>query len=156
LSPSGIYANTVFSPSASILTDVYGLWNLTIDSVKDVDGIQHFVILQRVPAAMQGNSLGISASDGPLVLCLLAITWNRPGDDEFINNVAKTLLIDIERTTKAGGLFNRWKYLNYAANFQDPIISYGEASKANLQDVSKRYDPTRLFQTGVPGGFKLF
>jgi len=156
LDPSGIYANTVFSLSASILTEVYGLWNSTIDSIKHVDGIQHFVIFQRVPAAMQGTSLGIKAQDGPLVLCLLAITWNRPGDDELINSVAKTLLTQIERTTKAAGLFNRWKYLNYAANFQDPITSYGEASKANLQDVSKRYDPTGLFQTGVPGGFKLF
>ena len=155
-SSSGIYVNTVFSPSGSIFQDIYALWNSTVDSIRNVSGIQHFMILQRIPAVIRGNSLGLVASEGPLVLCLLEIAWAQPGDDQYINNMAKTLISRIEQATKAAHLFNRYKYLNYAANFQDPIGSYGVVSKINLQQISKKYDPNGVFQISVPGGFKLF
>lgn len=148
--------NTLFGPSESILREVHALWNSTVDSIRNVTGIQYLVIFQRTPAVVSGNSLGLEASEGPLVLCLLSITWTQPSDDDLINNMAKTLISRIEQATKAADLFHRFKYLNYAANFQDPIGSYGAVSQANLQRVSKKYDPTGLFQTGVPGGFKLF
>lgn len=109
-----------------------------------------------MPAVVPGNSLGLNASEGPLVLCLLSITWNKAEDDDLINRVAKTLISRIEQATKAAGLFQNFKYLNYAANFQNPLASYGQDNVANLRKVSKKYDPTGLFQTGVPGGFKLF
>ena len=70
--------------------------------------------------------------------------------------VTQGLLGQIETATKAAGVFNAFKYLNYAAGSQDPISGYGAASKSNLQSVSKKYDPSGFFQTGVPGGFKLF
>ncbi|THC87606.1 hypothetical protein EYZ11_012949 [Aspergillus tanneri] len=53
-------------------------------------------------------------------------------------------------------LYIPFKYLNYADKSQDPFSSYGEANKAHLIAVGKRYDPNELFQKGLPGGFKLF
>lgn len=154
--PRGIYVNTVFVPGGSILQETFALWNSTVDSIRNVSGIQHFMILQKVPTVVSGNSLGLDASEGPLVLCLLEIAWSQPRDDQYINKMAQKLIGRIEEATKAAKLFNRYKYLNYAANFQDPIGSYGAASKVNLQRISKKYDPTGIFQTSVPGGFKLF
>ena len=147
--------NTVFRSDQTIIPQVYGLWNATVDSIKAVDGIQYFLIFQRVPAVEPGNSLGISSSEGTLILCLLSVTWTKAEDDKLINAVAENLFDDIESTTKTAGVFNDYKYLNYAASFQDPIRSYGNASVANLQRVSKKYDPSRFFQTVVGGGFKL-
>ena len=152
---SGLYANTVFSPSLPILEKVYSLWNSTVDSVIAVEGIQHFIIFQRIPAKVQGNSLGLGSSRDPLVLCLLSITWNNVEDDKLVYRVAETLISTIEQATKTAGLFNKYKYLNYAANFQDPISSYGNESVSRLRQVSAKYDPKGFFQTGVPGGFKL-
>ena len=103
-----------------------------------------------------GNSLGLNPSGGPLVLTLLSITWNDAKDDALIDRVAKDLISRIEVLAKAAGLFNEYKYLNYAANFQNPIASYGPASLENLREVSRKYDPTGVFQDRVPGGFKLF
>jgi hypothetical protein len=40
--------------------------------------------------------------------------------------------------------------------WQDPIDSYGVTVKKELQEVSKKYDPTGMFQKQVPGGVKLF
>jgi len=53
------------------------------------------------------------------------------------------------------GVWNEFIYLNYAAPWQKPITSYGQANKNFLQSVSKEYDPNSLFQKAVPGGFKL-
>lgn len=49
-----------------------------------------------------------------------------------------------------------WLYLNYAAQDQDPIASYGADSVERLKAASRKFDPQGLFQRNVPGGFKLF
>ena len=48
-----------------------------------------------------------------------------------------------------------FKYMNYAAPFQDPLASYGEMGLQWLRQVSKKYDPDQVFQDLVPGGFGL-
>ncbi len=45
------------------------------------------------------------------------------------------------------GLYNEYLCLNYAAPWPDPISGYGAAVKAQLQAVSKMYDPRGVFQT---------
>ncbi|KAI8628514.1 FAD-binding domain-containing protein [Xylariaceae sp. FL1651] len=46
-------------------------------------------------------------------------------------------------------------YLNYADIDQDPLGSYGASNVQFLKDVAARYDPTGVFQTRIPGGFKV-
>ena len=154
----GIYANTVFLPTLAILEQVYSLWNNTISSVQNVAYLSYTMAFQRIPTTIPGNenSLGLSASAGNLVLCLLSFAWGNAADDTLMYNVTKTLIDLIEQATKQAGLYNQFLYLNYAANFQDPLSSYGVVSKMHLKAVSRKYDPTGVFQTGVPGGFKLF
>ena len=134
---------------------MYTLWNSTVASVKGVEGLQYFVIFQKLPAREAGNSLGLGSMQAPMVLCLLSITWNNAQDDDLINRVAKALINDIEQATQAAGLFERYKYLNYAASWQNPIDSYGSQSVQTLRGVSAKYDHGGFFQTQVPGGFKL-
>lgn len=152
----GIYVNTVFQPSAGIIEEVYQLWSSTIDSIKAIPGIAYFLVFQRTPAIVPGNALGLEGFDDPLVLCVLSVTWAQAQDDATVNSVTQALIEKIDQATKAAGLFHEFKHLNYAASWQDPISSYGPASKANLQAVSKKFDPQGFFQTSIPGGFKLF
>jgi len=91
-----------------------------------------------------------------LVNALLTTSWALSSDDELINRVAARFVHEVDALAKAKGLFNRFVYLNYANKTQNPIDGYGAVSKANLQAVSRKYDPKGLFQSGVPGGFKLF
>ena len=151
-----IYVNTVFRPTAGIIEAVYQLWSSTTESIKNIPGIAYFLILQRMPVTEPGNALGLEDVDDLLVLCLLSVTWTEAQDDATINSVTQTLIEQIDQATSAAGAFHRFKYLNYAAPFQDPITSYGPASNAQLRAVSKKYDPEGFFQIGVPGGFKLF
>ncbi|KAK3360941.1 FAD binding domain-containing protein [Lasiosphaeria ovina] len=46
-------------------------------------------------------------------------------------------------------------YLNYADPSQDPLGSYGADNVAFLRRVAAEYDPNGVFQSRVPGGFKI-
>ena len=54
------------------------------------------------------------------------------------------------------GVDSQYIYLNYAANWEDPIAGYGEVVKSRLQEVSRKFDPEGVFQRMCPGGFKLW
>jgi hypothetical protein len=157
MSFSGIYVNTVFSPTLAILEEVYALWNATVPSITGVDNIAYGLILQRLPTTIPGsdNSLGLGPSAVFDVLCLLSVTWNNAADDALIYSTTEALIEKIAQATKAQSLFNEFEYLNYAAYFQDPLQGYGTTNLNTLSAVSKKYDPLGFFQTGVPGGFKL-
>lgn len=46
-------------------------------------------------------------------------------------------------------------YVNYAGSNQDPICGYGTKNVAYLKKIAQKYDPNGVFQTLLPGGFKL-
>lgn len=96
--------------------------------------------------------MGLDAEDH-LGLVTLALTWSKSEDSQLVLATTELLMKEIESVSSSKSNF---VYLNYAASYQDPVSSYGSASKAFLRSVSKKYDPEGLFQTGVPGGFKLF
>ncbi|KAH6665549.1 hypothetical protein B0J14DRAFT_680709 [Halenospora varia] len=152
-----IYATTVFYPTLALLTKVCDLFMQTFDQVQNVAGITHALVIQRLPSTIPGkqNSLGLGPDAGYLVQLSLSTSWSNKSDDHLIDDMAKRLLGDIGVVTKAANAYDDFKYLNYAASWQDPFASYGFANLENLWKVSRKYDPTGLFQTGVPGGFKL-
>ena len=129
-----------------------------------IPGLVFSLTIQPIPtattsksAALGGNSLGLEpSSDGALVLCLLSTTWDTQADDAQIASTVQNLNTQIIGAAKAKGLFDEWGYLNYAAEFQDPIGGYGAMISARLRAVSQRYDPGQAFQKNVPGGFKLY
>lgn len=61
-----------------------------------------------------------------------------------IEDLAKSLDADLD-----------WRYLNYADPSQDPLSSYGSANVDFIRKVASKYDPEGIFQTRVPGGFKI-
>ena len=100
--------------------------------------------------------MGLDRYDEPLVLSLLSVSWLNETDDALITDTAKKLFDDIDKRAAEENLAVGWKYLNYAAKWQDVIGGYGEVNKGKLQEASRKYDPDGLFQRGVPGGYKLF
>lgn len=55
---------------------------------------------------------------------------------------------DITRSVK-------FRYLNYSDVSDDPLATYGDDNVKRMREVAKKYDPTGIFQTRVPGGFKI-
>lgn len=48
-----------------------------------------------------------------------------------------------------------FRYLNYSDSSQDPLGSYGKENIKRMRDAAAKYDPDGVFQTRVPGGFKV-
>lgn len=48
-----------------------------------------------------------------------------------------------------------FRYLNYSDSSQDPLRSYGKENVKKMREAAAKYDPTGIFQTRVPGGFKV-
>ncbi|KAI4141696.1 MAG: hypothetical protein L6R39_005230, partial [Caloplaca ligustica] len=165
-SPDGfrqLYRTTTFQNSLPFLQKVYDLFAATVPAIQNIPDIQWALTFQPIvpaitsrSAPLGGNSLGLDPAAGPLVNCLLTGTWSRTSDDATATDTAKQLFTDIEAAARQQGLYNAYKYLNYADGSQDVINGYGTASKRALQHASHKYDPRGVFQTRVPGGFKLF
>ena len=140
----------------------FELANQTVQGIQDVQNLTFSLSFQPLPQivigygiANGGNSLGLDSSDGDLVNVLLTVQWAQTSDDAAVNKAAQDLFTQAEAASKSFNTYNPYLYLNYAADFQNPIAGYGAASIANLNAVSKKYDSDQLFQKQVPGGFKL-
>ncbi|PQE14459.1 oxidoreductase FAD-binding protein [Rutstroemia sp. NJR-2017a BBW] len=158
-----IFATTSFYYSAAHLQNIYSLFKNAVASVENTKGIRWTLTYWRIhssvatkSAAYGGNSTGLDTSGGSLVLCVLTYSWEDASDDEAMNGAAKLFIEEVDKLSSDAGLFNRYKYVNYSAGYQDPISGYGDEMKAKLQETSKKYDPEGFFQTNVPGGFKIF
>ncbi|KAJ4992468.1 FAD binding domain-containing protein [Stagonosporopsis vannaccii] len=111
-------------------------------------------ILEKM-TARGGNALGLSATDGPLMNGLVALRWSDAADDSRLNKFAAAVKDRTVAAAKAKGKDVPYLYMNYASPWQDPVASYGAANKARLQRISKKYDPTAVFERLQPGYFKL-
>lgn len=154
--PSGLYVTITFRHHPALYGDVWNLFNASTASIRCVTGIQYYLIFQPTPELSVNNFLGFNPADERLVVCLLSVTYSNESDDVIVTETAKSLFANIATAAAKRGVAHPFIYLNYAAPWQDPIMSYGARNKAALQAASKKYDPEGLFQEGVPGGFKLF
>ncbi len=86
---------------------------------------------------------------------LISALWPDSVSNTAVEQVSREALSAIESRAKQKGLLRKFQYINYAAPYQTPLASYGAENLEFLGRVSKKYDPHALFQTRVPGGFKL-
>ncbi|KAL8733401.1 MAG: hypothetical protein Q9181_003609 [Wetmoreana brouardii] len=100
-----------------------------------------------------GNALGLQAT-GQTWFALDTAHWSAD-DDVAIHNATRGILARIEDITKTDGNHLPYRFMNDASYDQDVIGSYGAANVQRLKAVQEKYDPDRVFQTLVPGGFKL-
>lgn len=131
--------------------------------LKAIEGLTTSFTLQAYPkslldktASAGGNSLGIDSSEGPLMSILILSFWQNKVDDDKIHSTFQDVIEAIDLDASKRGTAVLYKYMNYAAPFQDPISSYGPESRVKLQIASKKYDPEGLFQKGLSGGWNLF
>jgi hypothetical protein len=111
-------------------------------------------ILEKM-ATRGGNPLGLSAADGPIMNLLIALRWIDTTDDSRLNQFALKVKDRAVAAAKATGKHKDYLYMNYASPWQDPVAGYGAANKAKLQQISKKYDPSGVFEKLQPGYFKL-
>jgi hypothetical protein len=103
-----------------------------------------------------GNALGLNESDDDLIVVLLSVTWVLADRGPRITQALREFVDEVQAKAKELKVWNRYIEPNFAADFQDVMAGFGQNSLTFLRDTSLKYDPDKLFQTQVPGGFKLW
>jgi hypothetical protein len=142
-----------------MLNATYNNWNTSLASIESIPGIVWSLALDPLPPSFYAqhantNSMGLSDASGSLVIAQLTASWDDEGDDETVQEAAHALIKGIECDAKRLGAYEPFLYLNYAAEWQDPIASYGEESVERLRRVSREVDPRGVFRDSVKG-FKI-
>ncbi|KAM4057466.1 FAD binding domain-containing protein [Hirsutella rhossiliensis] len=102
-----------------------------------------------------GNSLGLANVKEDQIVFWLASRWTDPSLDDMME-AARRKFIDVsEAVAKKHGTYSPFLYINFAAPSQEPLCGYGAESVAFLNKTAKKYDPHGVFQTLMPGGFKI-
>lgn len=140
--------------NASIYSQLFQTFMDAVDSISDVEGLVLDFLMQPHPVTNGTNSLGLSPNVTDRVLVDIGAAYNNAADDDTVDAAVQGTFDQHVQILQDAGLFLNFTYLNYAGTNQDPIGTYGDLPA--LQGVSKRYDPHGIFQTAVPGGFKLF
>lgn len=83
------------------------------------------------------------------------LAWKTPSLDDQFHAWGNQYIDELAKFADSVGAGNPFIYLDYAYKTQDPLASYGEENLAKMKKVAEKYDPEGVFQTMVPGGFKL-
>ena len=158
---SQVFCTTSFELSLQHLHDTVDLFKKRVATVESIEEMRWTLTFQRlhgnIPAKgieNGGNVTGLPAETPSLVIAILTYSWSQSSDDEIMDTAAKGFLNEVEALSIKKGLYHPYKYLNYAAGFQKPLESHISSSRQVLEAVSMKYDPQRVFQKRVPGGFK--
>ncbi len=137
---------------------MFQIYNATLSEMlsKNIPGAGVQWLIQPQPVTNGTNSLGLPKGVTDVVITDMTVGWNNASDDATMVAFLDTMLSRQTQALISKGVYIPFIYLNYAGASQDPIGSYGYSIKSQLQTVSKKYDPNGVFQTLVPGGFKLF
>lgn len=128
-------------------------------------GFKPGIVIQPIPAnaiaatkECGGNALEIESLDGgALTLVLLTFGWSDATDDDAMYGFAENFRARCEETAKSMGLWNRYLYINYSKEDQDPFGGHGENNRERLKRTQKEVSPKGVFTSeGLNRGyFKL-
>ncbi|KAI1841301.1 hypothetical protein JX266_012537 [Neoarthrinium moseri] len=137
-----------------------------VEAMKEIIGADNFstvLFLQPIPSSLGrigqqrgGNMLGLQNVKDNAVMWTGGVTVY---SDEAALSVAKEGLDRMSAQIKSFSESNSggidFIYANYADDSQDPLGSYGADNVQHMREVAAKYDPTGVFQTRIPGGFKI-
>lgn len=102
-----------------------------------------------------GNPLGLDSKKGVYLAYAEVVEWFGSEYDDAVNAWVESTTIAINAATEKEGLYDPFNYMGDAAAFQTVYPGYGAVNQKKLLDISRKYDPLRIFQTLWPGGFKI-
>jgi hypothetical protein len=156
------FASISFGNSAEMMEE---FWQMTNEAVKPLLGIDSFLLslsYQPMPVMITERSASVDML-GPIqtqgnmfnVHFALGVDEEERYRDSVIQDIVRKLFAAAEKRATELGLRRDFVPLTYADGWQDPIGRRSEMSKKELAAICRKYDPRRVFQTQVPGGFKL-
>ncbi|KAH7305029.1 hypothetical protein B0I35DRAFT_382201 [Stachybotrys elegans] len=142
---------TIAATSADFMVEIVSLFEARNDALFAAAGGSPVVpflnfqpISTNVLSAMRqrgGNSMGLDASGGPLMIVQLTVSWEDPSLDAIIEESLQELIGVIERRAEELGLGNGFVYMNYAGSTQRVQHRFGPDSEKRLKAIAKKWDP---------------
>ncbi|KAK5994161.1 FAD-dependent monooxygenase sdcF [Cladobotryum mycophilum] len=161
---SEVTASITITNDFKTLREIWDTTNAVYNAIPHKDKIDWLVSFIPQPKIQQsfskangyeGNSLGLTNIKDDQIVIWLTSRWTDATLDGEMNDARKKFISAATDVAKKHGTFHPFVYINYAAPTQDPLCGYGVESFAFLRKTAKKYDPKGVFQTLMPGGFKL-
>lgn len=158
---SSIWATTTFAISPDIISRIVPKFQaiaLSMQNVTTITTSMTFSSIPPPPPILSPNAIGYLPNSTPqknLVLMLLTTFFEDASAYAKIDQLTKDLFAAVDKIANEEGVNQNYTYLNYAAKWQDPIKDYGPVQWTYLAAMSKKYDPSGVFQKQT-GGFKIF
>ncbi|KAI9374423.1 hypothetical protein BJX61DRAFT_301221 [Aspergillus egyptiacus] len=161
-----IFLTSTYRNNADVLHKTIEILNQKIDAAlplaKGTDW-SIMVIIQPWPKLLWqknqdngiGNVLGLDRFDENMLQVLYDYSWDSEEDDALFRRLCEEALAELDEYAKSIDAYNEYIYLNYADKTQNPLRGYGDENVEFIREVALRYDPDGVFQTQVPGGFKV-
>ncbi|KAK2731599.1 hypothetical protein FQN57_003281 [Myotisia sp. PD_48] len=164
LNPPGrrqTFGTTTIQNDPATLQAAHAAYHSAIASIKraNITGMSWTLVLQPIMPSWvckgDPNPLGLDNLTEPLVIVSFTVNWIKPHDDQLVEKLTRQTLERIDSSAAGNGKDHQYRYLNYCGGWQSPFKGYGDENFKFLQQVSQKYDPEGLFQTGCNGAFKL-
>ncbi|KAH8901332.1 FAD-binding domain-containing protein [Thozetella sp. PMI_491] len=147
-------------PDAELFKEVYRFWLAKAIDVRNATGANQTFVVQHVSEHMiqrgidaGGNSMGIPP--GAQQWWTTLVDWEKEADDDLARSVAIDTTKEWESLGQARGLNLSYIYANDAARDQNPLATRDTETLDRLTQVSKKYDPSQMFQKLQNDGFLL-
>ena len=157
-----LFFTTSVLEDAELMVDIHDVWLNAMNELQSVPGMLVSLVFQPVTTALLnnslqrgGNSLDLSVSDGPCVICLIDTIHAGASSDEIVISTIPNLIAQIELLAESRKLASQYRFINYGHKDQKILESYGAASVEKLAAASKKYDLIQFFQKNNPGGYKI-
>lgn len=159
-----LFATISFAPSAEMMEEFYQLADkaFNVDRLLDLAGFTFSLAYQPIPSVMSErhravDSLGPIQSQGNLVYVHLAVATDdeERSSDDLVENTVQKFVEDAGKKAKSLGVHRSYLQGTYADSWQNPLERRSAGTLEELWATAKKYDPGQVFQTQVPGGFKL-
>lgn len=156
-----VTASVTIKNDYQTLRKIWDMSDATYQGLADKDKVDWMVSFVPQPRIQEsyafqrgGNSLGLDHDQDEIVIWLLS-RWDDVSLDAEVNQARQRFVNEAEAIAKANNAYAPFVYINYAGPSQDPLCGYGTATVGFLRQVANKYDPSGVFQTLMPGGFKL-
>ncbi|KAL2678954.1 hypothetical protein Neosp_009708 [[Neocosmospora] mangrovei] len=159
-----VWVTMTFKANPIVLRRVVERWNAFVTQMQEsmpADDFQAQMNFQHLPTfygrtIRGGNVLGLdSALTDNSVLWVNIVNVQTADQEAIARLLTNTLRAELEDFAMSEDSSVRFRYLNYAEPSQNPLGGYGVENARYIRDVVAKYDPRGLFQTRVPGGFKI-
>ncbi|KAH8879824.1 FAD-binding domain-containing protein [Thozetella sp. PMI_491] len=102
-----------------------------------------------------GNMMGLDRFTEDAIVLITAVRVETLELKEAVFPIFQQAIDEIERFAISLDANVEFRYLNYCDGSQNPLSTYGEENIAKMKSAAAKYDPTGVFQTRLPGGFKI-